>query len=260
MAAWAKHKIFWKSVLTTVGGTLTATTTESSGDFDVDYLADSLEWSKWKAANTTVPVYITFDAGASASFDYLTIGGHNLNTIGATIDLEYSATGAWAGEEASAFVAVAPTSDGNYLIEFGSIDARYTRLKITGTLSAAPSIAMMQWGDKTILDYASTTFDPHNETNKANINIGKTGMVLGIHHQYKEKKVSLKIEDADGTVYTSIADLWATHELKNFFWAFDTANNPTVIFIMRLEPTFSNPFNNTGIYRNITLPMIGRVA
>ena len=66
-------------------------TSELTG-FEASKLLDRLESTWWKSATATTPLYRTFDAGEGNTYeaDYFTMSGHNLNTIGATIGLQYS--------------------------------------------------------------------------------------------------------------------------------------------------------------------------
>lgn len=63
MAAWSKIKFFYDSLPGSPGSTLTADSTEASGDYDVDYIHNFLEVNSWKAANATSPQHITLDLG-----------------------------------------------------------------------------------------------------------------------------------------------------------------------------------------------------
>jgi hypothetical protein len=260
MATWAKIKFFYGTMLGSTGSTLTAGSTDSSGDYDVDYIYNMLETNLWKAANTASPVYLTLDLGVgnTADADYIAIIGHNLNTIGATVDLEYSATGAWAGEEVS-LLSEAPSADTVYLKEFTAPGAkRYWRLKISGTLSAAPYLAICIWGLTTELDYATASFDPYAENVKAAVGLSQGGYVTGIHEKYAERMLSLKFRDADSTLYNKVKGWWDTSGLKNFFVAWETANNPTDVYLMRPGTRFNNPLTNAGAYRDITIKLKGR--
>lgn len=91
---WGKVKFFFKTMLTLglAGSTLTASTTETTGFFDVDHLINWLEAFSWKADDTVDPVTITFDAGAgnTPTADYLGIRRHNLGTLVATAVLQNS--------------------------------------------------------------------------------------------------------------------------------------------------------------------------
>lgn len=261
MPTWAKIKFYYDTMLGSIGSTLVATST-ASGDYAVAYIYNWLETNMWKAANTTTPMYLTYDAGAgnTKTADYLAILGHNLNTIGATITLQYS-TDNFAADVNDAFTGEAPTSDNVYLKEFTEPAAkRYWRLKITGTLSVAPYLTLCVWGSKTELDWATASFDPYEQEVKAVMGLSYGGYVTGIHTQYTERKLSLKFDDADSTLYNKVKTWWDTQGLKNFFVAWDRTNNPSDVYLMRAEEKFNNPFNATGLYRDISISLTGRKA
>lgn len=428
MATWAKIKFYFDKMLGASGSTLSASSTESADDYDVDYIFNMLETNFWKAANNTDPQYITFDAGSgnSKTADYLAIIGHNLSTIGASVtlqcsddnfssdidyllaelpasdnvllsealvipngDLEVWSDGAsstpdgwtrwapgggsierdavdfktglysakltnaasnealldfkdtrvpgldpsyWSSRDISfgiwvktsesgrvrlviisndgsseyeyssyhsgggdwEWLAVSVTLragltslilrcmipsgtsitanfDGAVVKEAGSVvssdvsdylpvsvSKRYWRLKIGSSLSAAPYIALAIWGDKTELDYASSSFDPHAQNHKANVNVSYGGYVTGIHEQFVERRMSLNFNDADSTLYAKIKTFIDTNGLKNLFIAWELANNETEVFLMRPEPNFNNPLSNGGAYRDINISLIGR--
>lgn len=423
MAVWAKFKLFYDTMLGSSGSTLTASSTESSNDHDVDYIYNMLETNSWKAANANDPSTITYDAGAgnTKTVDYLAIAGHNLNTAGAYVVLQNSsdnfvadtndvialaptddnaliqearitcnggfeswtdggsaAPDGWGthygGEAISAqtgkvgtfavriqnaastaggikqeiekmtdltfykgktvtlgcwvkcstasrakirigdgvsntassyhtgggdweFLTVTKTMDNAATVfyiwaqidtgsqitadfddmilkvassvastdvsDFVQVEAnaqRYWRLLIgkNGGLDATPEIKNAIWGDKTELDYVSTSFDPYEQNQKANVNLSYGGYVTGIHEQYKERKVNIQINDADSTLYTKIKNLWDDHGLKNLFVLWESANNPTDAWLMRLAKNHRNPLNDTGVYRNINLELTGR--
>ena len=240
------------------GSTLTASST-ATGDYNVSYLYNWLEINSWKAANTTVPMYIIYDAGVgnTASPNYLIILGHNLKTIGATITLQYS-TDNFVSDVNDAFTAFAPTADTVILKEFTAIAKRYWRLKITGTLSAAPYMTLCVSGSKIELDYATASFDPYHQEVKANTGLSNGGYVTGIHTQYIERKLDLKFNDADEILYGKIKSWWDAHGLKNLFIAWETTNNPNDVYLMRPDEKFSNPFGSTGFFRDISLSFTGR--
>ena len=62
MAEWAKPKFFWKNMLGTSGSTLTVTSTESDGDYDIDYIHNTFEVNMWKATSSSGQ-HIIYDAG-----------------------------------------------------------------------------------------------------------------------------------------------------------------------------------------------------
>ena len=260
MAQWAKIKFFYDTMLGLAGSSLTATST-ATGDYNVAYLYNMLETNMWKAANTTTPMYVTYIAVLPANqkaADYLAILGHNLFSAGATIVLQYS-TDNFVTDTNDAFTAFAPTADTVILKEFTAPATKwYWRLKITGTLSVAPYMTLCIWGLKTELDYATASFDPYEQEAKANVNLSQGGYVTGVHTQYAERALQLRFDDADATLYGKIKTWWDTSGLKNFFVAWDTANNPTDVYLMRPDAMFSNPLVMGGLYRSVSVNLKGR--
>jgi hypothetical protein len=269
MADWAKIKFFWDTMLGAVDSTLAADSTESTGDFNVDYIFNMLETNMWKSANTTDPQYITFDAGVgnTKSADFLAIIGHNLNTISATVTLQYS-TDNFSGDINDIFSAEMPSADTVFLKEFVTQDKRYWRLKISGAPSAVPFLTICIWGNKTELDFAELNTDPHAQTAKANINMTQGGVIAGIHTKFIERSLVLRFNgvsvpngwEADSdNIYTKIFDWWNTSGLKNFFVAWETANRPDDVYLMHPDPTFNNPLVRGGVYRDVTINLKGRL-
>lgn len=267
MATWAKVKLLWDTMLGSTGSTLAADST-ASGDFDVDYIYNMLEVNKWLSANTTDPQYITYDAGGgnTKSADFLCILGHNLNTVSATVTLQYS-TDNFSGDINDIFSAEMPSADTVFLKEFTTQDKRYWRLKISGAPSAAPFLTLCIWGDKTELDYAELNTDPHAQDVKANVGMTQGGYTSGIHTKSTERSLALRFDgvstpdgwDSDtDNLYNKIFTWWETSGLKNLFVAWETANRAVDVFLMRPDPRFNNPLTRGGAYRNIALNFRGR--
>ena len=255
MATWAKVKFFWDKLQGSAGSTLTASST-AAGDYSAEYLYNMLETNIWKAADT-LPAYISYDAGAgkSGSADYIAIAGHNLFSSGALLSLQYSADGI---TYTDAFTPFVPTSDGSVLKEFTNPGPfRYWRLAITG-MSAAPFMAICIWGVSTELDYATASFDPYAEEAISNVNLSLGGYVAGIHTQYIERSMSLKFDDADAALYGKLRQWWVTSGIKNFFVAWEAANNPADVFLMRPDTSFNNPIKVGGARREISFSLKGR--
>lgn len=256
MATWAKIKFYYNTMLGSAGSTLTAMST-AAGDYLVAYLYNMMETNKWLAANTTSPHYITYDAGVgnAKAADYIAILGHNLKAAGASIYLQWSDDNAvWTDAYSDT-----PTADTVYLKEFAATAThRYWRLKITG-MSVPVYMTLCVWGLKTELYYVSTSFDPYEQNYKASINLSQGGYVTGIHRQYAERTMRLTFNDADATLYDAVKAWWDTSEIKNFFIAWEIANNPSEVFLMRPDTRFSNPFSSGGgLYRDITINLMGR--
>lgn len=258
MATWAKLKFFWDTMLGSAGSTLAATSTASG--YSVASIYNMLEVNSWVSGGTTSPQYLTLDLGVgnTATADYLAIIGHNLNTIGATITLQYS-TDNFAADVNDAFTGFAPSSDNALVKEFTAPAAkRYWRLKISGTLTAAPYLTVCIWGLKTELDYVTASFDPHAYDEEVNISKSYGGYVSGVTVHHTERRMTLNFEDCDSTLYAKLAAWYDNHGLNNFFVAWEMANSPNDIFLMRREPGRNNPLTNGGAYRSVTINLRGR--
>ncbi|TAN59698.1 hypothetical protein EPN18_10005 [bacterium] len=259
MASWSKIKFFHDTMLGSAGSTfaLTAGST-AAGDYDVKYLYNMIETNMWKASSTAHQQF-DYDAGAgnAKSADYLAILSHNLKTAGGKIDLNCSNDlVSW-----QTVVNDTPFADTVFLKEFNATTPhRYWRLNINCTIGStvAPYMTLCIWGNKTELDYATASFDPYEQNVKANVNLSQGGYVTGVHTQYTERSLSLRFDDADATLYGKIKSWWETSGLKNFFVAWENANSPDDVWLMRPDPKFSNPLTNGGLYRNITLNLKGR--
>lgn len=257
MATWNKIRFYYDTMLGTAGSILTATS--AAPLCEVSNIYNMLETNMWKASDLADPQYITFDAGAGngGSADYLAVQGHNLATCGALVALQYS-TDDFAADINDAFAPEVPAADRIYLKEFTqTAPYRYWRLKITGH-TQAPYMTICIWGNFAELDYASSSFDPRSQEAKANVNLSYGGYVAGIHTQYVERSMALRFEDADPAMYAKVEAWWATSGLKHFFVAWERANSPDDVFLMRPDARFDNPLKNGGAYRDITINLKGR--
>ena len=390
---WSKPKIFYKHAL----ANLIASSTDTTGDFDVAYLLDRLEVTFLQAADTTVPYYITSDAGVGATIiaDYLSISNHNLNTIGATLGLQHSdgaTTGAdlvtnggfdsdttgWTAEASTlasvasgqagnclevtnsgaasgsayediagltigetykisiyfkkgtavsggikigtttdddyygistgltdadwteytffftaiettaritlvnesavssetalfdtvtmlivdwtdAFTPYEPSNDLTLLKKFVSFEDRFSRLKITGAISAAPYMAIGYWGEAVELGYVSSSFDPHTEMKHANIIKSFTGYLQEVDEQWVERPFSLTFNDSNDALYQKIKALWDAVGLLNFVLQWESTDHEDDIWLMHIDdPKFEAKFVKRGVYRNAVLKLSGR--
>lgn len=255
MADWAKMKFYWKSVLTSQGSTLEASSTFERTS--VANICNTLETNLWQAALSPGPHYITFDSGAGNSHgaDYLALSGHNLFSAGALVTLQYSTDGA---SYANAFAPFTPASDRAFAREFASPGAfRYWRLVLEGT-TVAPFIYICAWGFKTELDYASASFDPNEQEVKASVNLSHGGYLAGSHAKHTERSMTIRFDDADSALYAKVAEWWEGCGGGNFFVAWESVSHPDEVFLMRTEPRFSNPLKSGGAARDIAVSLTGR--
>lgn len=204
---------------------------------------------------------LTLDLGVgnTATADYLTIFNHNLNTAGITVALQASATGAWAGEEVDAFTPVAPSADTVFQQEFTAPTAvRYWRIRLTNVVGAAPNIRIASFGLLTELDFASVGYDPYQEDIKQNVPMTEGGHVAGVHKKFTERVLSVQINDVDSTLYGKIKTWQDTNEGRQFFFGWETSNNPNDIWLVRSSGRHNNPLQKNSTFRDVTLNLRGR--
>lgn len=255
MADWAKIKFYWKTMLGSEGSLLDASS--SFEGTSVANIHNMLETNLWQPAQSQGPHYITFDSGGGNAHpaDYLAVSGHNLSTAGALVTLQYSSDGA---SYLDAFTPFTPASDMTFVKEFANPgDFRFWRLKLEGT-SIAPYIYISAWGEKTVLDYASSSFDPNEQEARASVNLSYGGYLAGVHSKFIERSMTLRFDDADAALYEKVSEWWEGNGARNFFVAWEASNHPEDVFLMRPEARFSNPFKAGGAARDILISLTGR--
>ena len=98
-------------------GTPTATDTDSGTEFDVLNILDWRYETLWKAASLGTK-YLTVNSGSAQAVDSLFIANHNFFTSSATVSVESSTTGAWAGEEVEQLAGFTPPDDKAFIKTF----------------------------------------------------------------------------------------------------------------------------------------------
>lgn len=247
-------KFYWDNILDDAGSTFSVTST-STGDYALSYMTNWMEVNKWKASSSAAQNFV-FEGSTTKEADYLAIAGHNLNTAGATITLQCSSSTAFAGEQSTVF-SEAPANDRAYLKEFTNPGAfRYWRLSLASQTTAC-YISICSLGTRTELDYITPSFDPYGQEIKAKTNISYGGYVTGIHTQYIERQIDIRLSNKTTSIYNKVKTWWETHQLRNFFMAWDITNDSTNIWLVRGDEKFNNPIT-IDQYRNISLRLIGR--
>lgn len=254
---WGKPKLLWQHNLSG----LVASSEDSA--YPVSNILVRREGKRYRSASTTTPITITFDAGGgnTEKADYLFISGHNLGTIGATIALEYSTTGAWGGEEETAD-STSPGDDFTFALYFTQADKRYWRLKITGTLSDFPQIAIAYWGEEVEGAYCTAALDPNQQTIKANVGLTAGDVVTGIHEKSRERgptKYDFGQLPAEGAVPTALRNWFDSIGMAPFGFAWEPIDHSSEVYLMRGDGKQNIPFVKGGLYQQCDITLRGRV-
>lgn len=238
----------------------TPTATDTASGYDVLNLRDLRTYTFHKFLNATGTKYITIDCGSAKSADSLAIVGHNLYTVGATMQLQSSTTGAWAGEQVVRIAEFTRTSDKAFIKTFTSASARYWRLRILNMTAAVQMAVVLLGSQLNFENWPAGQFDPNAEKIMAESNNSKTGNLLGSVISYHEREVSVTFNRITDTWFrNTFLPVWHTHLklLKPFFWAWDLTNNSGDVYFMVLPDDFnlSAAYNSTR--RTLTLQMKG---
>ena len=151
-----------------------------------------------------------------------------------------------------------PLENKPFVKEFDLISSRYWRIELTD-LSAVPFMGIAYWGLSSEWGFPAL-FDPNAELNKANVNVSKTGYLLGINNRFIERSIELIFERAydNEALWLALKQWWDNHGLNLLFIAWDTDNHPDDIYFVYPDPKFRGPFT-TANRREVSLTFKGRV-
>ena len=253
----SKLKFFWNNMLESTGSTMNAPTTNSTGDYSIDYIHNWLEVNSWKERSTGISTIraINFDAGVGNVYpaDYVVILGHNLN--GSTLTVNASSDNF---VSSSTLVDMVVNTTGAILAEFTSPGAfRYWRIVFSRSTATETFISILSLGTKTELDYIQAPFDPYGQEIMANVNLSQGGYVTGIHTKYTERQLSINLSNQSTGIYTSVKTWFETHGPKNFIVAWDSTGSSADVWLVRPDLKFDNPINSDHL-RDIRIELTGR--
>lgn len=215
-------------------GTLSAAYTASG--YDVAHIKDFRPYTLWKGT-TASPQYVTVNCGSARAADALGICGHNLKTINATVSVENSTNGSTWTTVLAGFV---PASDDALIRLFSTDTKQYWRIKIAGH-TAAPYMGVAVLGPRITFpcppDTPHTPFDQGIETATE---VSETGNLLGSVVRTKPYLLEAGFSLVTRTwAFDTFKPFWDTHGslLKPFFWAFDAATYPDLVFFAQFTET-----------------------
>jgi len=217
--------------------------------------AQSWKTSSWWKANAAGTVYFYVDMGAAVNVDCWGFVGSDLADNSGTIKPEYSATGAWAGEENDLDSLHTPTENISVFKKVTNRNVRYFRFEISST-GAASFFANLYLGvAQSLSGGMPSPFSPANLNRDRKImnNISEGGQFLGRTTRYNGSKVMIDQKvitrawvDAN---WTTLAD----HiEMYPFYFAWDTTNfADEAAYCMTEKITYPKYSDNT--YMNFKL-------
>lgn len=220
---------------------VTATDTEAIGDFAAAFIQDLRTYTTWRAASSGTK-YLTIDAGSAVAVDTLAILSHNLGTVSATISLESSTTGAWAGEEVEQIAGFNPSTDLAIMKTFTQATVRHWRVKIvTGSFAAEIGVCMI--GERMDFPvFPDSPFTPKSEGINATAEISKGGHLLGVTSRFSPIDIMVSFTyPAMSFIDGDFKTFWENHgrQVKPFFWVPNFTEWPDRINFVRFPASFS---------------------
>ena len=207
--------------------------------------------------------WIEVDAGAGKTFTVtaLAIRGHNLHTIGAAnLLLQWSADGSTGWTDCLA--AFTPASDAALLV---LCSATYTkqafRLFIPSGSSAPPQIGMLLIGQYVRFPSGPQgPFDPDGQEVDTESQESYNGELLGQVELHGRRNIMAEFPYLSAAwVSAYYKPWWDANKTRPFFWAWDLEGHPTEVYVCWFrEPVFDAPYKD-GVFRPLTLDMIGVV-
>jgi hypothetical protein len=240
----------------------TPTATDTAVGYSVLNITDLRLYTFWQAASFGTK-YITIDCATSKAADTISIVGHNFYTSTATISLESSTTGAWAGEQVVRVAGFIPSNDKALMVQFASVSARYWRLKII-TSAIAPYCAVVLLGARLEMPYPpDSPYIPFEESIIAITERSKAGYILGATVRYYPITITPNFSNLSTSfVYNTFQPWWDSYAktLKPFIYSWDCVNFPAHIFLVSVDDQNSvyNPsLVYAGLVENLSLYLMG---
>lgn len=186
-------------------GILTATGTSSG--YSVNNILDRRAYTKWKAAAHTTN-YITVDIGVNTyDIDTLVIFGHNLDSNGATVFLQY-----WNGLSWTTVGAPSISKDGSTSFNFSSLSSKTKwRLAIETIAGSLPEVTCLFLGEA--IEFPIGPDSPHTDFEEVPLKESgnsKTGNLLGSVYRGSEFYFSL--------TFSLLTRTFADANLLNNWW------------------------------------------
>lgn len=161
----------------------------AAGNYAAANVADWRAYTWWKG--NVLPATLTVDCGVAKAADYALLLGHNMKSVGASLEVRGSTDNFSASDVLVA--SGTPATDDPYLLTFGSVSYRYWRHTFTG--ATPPSIAIAAIGAVLEMPVGlALGFDPLGREAMGQSNRNENGHPLGKVIDYEQWVANLMFE------------------------------------------------------------------
>ncbi len=221
--------------------------------------AQSWKTSSWWQAGAAGTVYFYVDMGAAVNVDSWGFTGSDLSDNSGTIKPEYSATGAWAGEENDLDSLHTPIENITVFKKVTNRNVRYFRFEIDST-GAASFFANLYLGVALALPKGmNSPFSPanYNRDRKIMNNISEGGQFLGRTLRRNGSKVTISQKNITRTWIDANWITIADHiELYPFYFIWDQENFPTEAAYCMTDKKIDYPKYQDNTYMMFSIPCV----
>lgn len=179
----------------------------AAGNYAAANVADWRAYTWFKPG--VLPATLTVDCGVAKAADYALLHGHNLKSVGASVEVRGSTDDFGASDVLVA--SGTPASDEPFLLTWASVAYRYWRLRFTG--STPPAIPIAAIG--AVLEVPAGLaqgFDPIGRTVHGSSNRNENGHPLGKVVDFEEWEANLRFEKVSWTwLRATFLPLWRAH-------------------------------------------------
>jgi len=249
---------------------VTPTITSAASGFPITNISDwrmgtAYRWKATSSADQTLDIDL---GGSTKDADTIAIGGHNLLTVSATVEV---LADTFTPPTTSRLAAFAPTDDLPLLKTFTAPGVkRYWRIKFAGSMTGTPQVGIITLGRR--IDYdagALPDLDPYHRSSVVEPFINNNGSPIGVNVRSKSKRFTMSYGGGDPgmrttSFFTTITPAFDTdflpHAVDNalpFWFAWNIAVDPGEVYLCRIDgPTVSMPFVGSTTRRGLQTTFI----
>lgn len=217
-----------------------AASSTAAGEFNVLNVRDWRPYTWWKAA--AMPATITVDCGSARSADYFVLWGHDLGSVGATVQCRGS-TDNFVGSDVLV-ASSTPANDLPLLVAFGAVSYRYWRLRFTG--ATAPQVAIAAIGAALALPRRlALGFDPLARAAAGQSTRSEGGHPLGASVVFEEWSAQIAVRNVSWSwLRSTFLPAWKGHlRAAPFVLAWDPDEHATELLLLQSSGMLSTPHN-----------------
>lgn len=228
----------------------------ASGNYAAANIADLRAYTFWKG--NVLPADVTVDSGVAKASDFALVYGHELKSVGASVEIRGSTDNFGASD--TLLASGTPASDDPYLLTYNSQSFRYTRAKFTG--ATPPTMAIVLAG--AMLEFPvglAQGFDPIGRKVFGRGNENENGHPLGRVIDFEGWEQQITFEKVSWSfIRNTFLPAWRAHLRSSpFAFAWDSAGFGTEIVLVTAGLEFDTP-HYSGQFADLRLKLSGVIT